>query len=65
VVRSGEATEAETFQWTETPYGDLVLLSLASHRHLRIDPASGTVAADQPGPTPDRSDGSCLSWSLV
>jgi len=58
-------TAAETFQWTETPYGDLILLSLATHRHLRIDPRTGAVTADQPGPLPDRSDGSCLSWNTV
>lgn len=55
-------SDAEIFQWTETPYGDLILLSLGTHRHLRVDPISGAVAADQPGPLPDRSDGSCLRW---
>ena len=62
---TGTPTAAEMFQWTETPYGDLILLSLATHRHLRIDPRTGAVSADQPGPLPDRSDGSCLSWNTV
>ena len=61
-VRAGEPTAAETFQWTETPYGDLMLLSLATHRHLRAEPDSGAVSAGHPGPSSDRRDGSCFSW---
>ncbi len=60
-----EKTETDTgtdFQWTETVYGDLILLSLATHRHLRIDPDSGAITADQRGPLPSRDDGSCLDW---
>jgi xylan 1,4-beta-xylosidase len=65
VMRAGEPSDAQTFQWTETPYGDLVLLSLATHRYLRIDPVSGAVAADSPGPAPDRADGVTFRWSIV
>jgi xylan 1,4-beta-xylosidase len=61
-LRSGRPTDSETFQWTETPYGDLILLSLVTHRHLRVDPGSGVVYADHPGPQPDRKDGSCFGW---
>jgi beta-xylosidase len=61
-LRSGRPTDAETFQWTETPYGDLILLSLVTHRHLRIEPGSGVVTANHPGPQPDRRDGSCFRW---
>jgi xylan 1,4-beta-xylosidase len=61
-LRSGRPTDSETFQWTETPYGDLILLSIATHRHLRVDPGSGGVSADHPGPLPDRKDGSCFNW---
>ena len=57
-------TDAETFQWTETPYGDLILLSLATHRHLLVEPGSGAVSADHPGPRPDRKDGSCFRWKV-
>jgi xylan 1,4-beta-xylosidase len=64
-LKIGTPTAAEMFQWTETPYGDLMLLSLATHRHLRIDARTGAVSADQPGPLPDRSDGSCLSWNTL
>jgi xylan 1,4-beta-xylosidase len=63
VLQASAPTDAETFQWTETPYGDLMLLSLATHRHLRVDPRNGAVSADQPGPMPDRNDGSCFRWN--
>jgi hypothetical protein len=62
-LRRGTPGDAETFQWIETPYGDLALMSLATHRYLRIDPSSGTLSADHPGPEPGRSDGSQFVWS--
>ncbi|MBX6362616.1 MAG: glycoside hydrolase 43 family protein [Gemmatimonadetes bacterium] len=62
VLRSGEPTAAETFQWIETPYGDLALLSLATHRYLRLDPATGALSADHPGPEPGRDDGAQFRW---
>ena len=64
-LKAGAPGDAETFQWTENVYGDLMLLSLATHRHLRIDRGSGAVAADHPGPRPDRKDGSCLVWKTA
>lgn len=64
-LKKGPPAEAETFQWTENVYGDLMLLSLSAHRHLRIDPASHAVTADHPGPLPDRKDGSCLRWQTA
>lgn len=62
-LRRGTPGDAETFQWIETPYGDLALLSLATHRYLRIEPGSGTITADHPGPEPGRRDGSVFIWS--
>jgi beta-xylosidase len=53
------------FQWIETPTGELVLMSLASHRFLRIDPASRAIRADSPGPLPDGSDGVRQVWRLA
>jgi beta-xylosidase len=53
--------EAESFQWMETPNGDLVLMALATHRFLRIDPATRRIVADSPGPLPDGSDGTRFS----
>jgi beta-xylosidase len=64
VVRPGAPGEAETFQWVETPYGDVALLSLATHRYLRLDPTDGTLSADHPGPEPGRGDGSQLVWRV-
>ena len=49
----GSATE---FQWMETPTGELILMSLATHRYLRIHD-DGMVRADSPGPRPDGLDG--------
>jgi hypothetical protein len=62
---SGEvsAPAATAFQWIENVYGDMMLLSLATDRYLRIDPATGVVTADHPGPAPDRRDGSCFDWN--
>lgn len=60
----GAPDAATTFQWIETLPGDLILLSLATERYLRIHPESGALTADHPGPAPDRSDGSCFDWNL-
>lgn len=61
-LKGGEPSERETFQWIETPYGDLTLLSLATNCYLRVDPESGALSADYPGPQPGRKDGSCFIW---
>jgi xylan 1,4-beta-xylosidase len=57
--------EAQSFQWTEMPYGDLLLLSLASHRHLRTDLATGELLADEPGAQFDRKNGASFTWRVV
>jgi len=59
----GDRSPATTFQWIENVYGDLILLSLSSHRYLRIDPTTGAISADQPGPAPDRRDGVGFDWN--
>ncbi|MCS7041333.1 MAG: glycoside hydrolase 43 family protein [Bryobacteraceae bacterium] len=56
-LRAGTPGEAETFQWMETFDGDVILLSLATHRYLRVEDAGGRVFADSPGPRPDGRDG--------
>ena len=61
ILAQGPVTDAETFQWTETVYGDLMLLSLTTHRHLRIDPVTGAVTADEPGAHTERIDGSAFT----
>ncbi|WP_137152225.1 glycoside hydrolase 43 family protein [Devosia sp. FKR38] len=50
---TGSATE---FQWMETPTGEIILMSLVTHRYLHIH-ADGMVRADSPGPRPDGLDG--------
>ena len=50
---SGAATH---WQWMETPTGEVILMSLATNRFLRVH-ADGLVRADSPGPLPDGSDG--------
>jgi beta-xylosidase len=54
----------QSFQWIETPTGELTLMSLVTHRYLRIDPATGAVSADSPGPEPDGRDGVRFVWSI-
>jgi len=54
---------AQSFQWIEVPTGELVLMSLATNRFLRIDPGTGDIRADSPGPMPDDSDGTWFVWS--
>lgn len=54
----------QVFMWTEMPRGDLMLLSLASHRYLRLL-ADGSVKADAPGAQYDRQNGASLVWQEV
>ena len=63
-LHAGAPSEGETFQWMETLYGDLMLMSLATHRYLRLDP-DGRVSSDSRGAEPDPNDGTALTWRLV
>jgi xylan 1,4-beta-xylosidase len=63
-LRAGRPGDRETFQWMETMYGDLVLMSIATHRYLRLE-ADGRVTANGAGPEPDPNDGTALRWRLV
>ena len=45
----------------ETLYGDLMLMSLATHRYLRLEP-DGRVSSDSRGAEPDPNDGTALRW---
>jgi xylan 1,4-beta-xylosidase len=62
-ARAGD--DSQSFQWTEMPGGDLLLLSLTGHRHLRINPEDGTVAADAPGAQADRKNGASWNWNEI
>jgi hypothetical protein len=63
-LMSSGVDAARQYQWTESVYGDLILMSLTTHRHLLINPESGAISADHPGPAPDRRDGSCFDWKI-
>lgn len=52
--------DAETFQWIETLTGEVTLMSLKTHRYLRLD-GNGLVA-NSPGPTEDGRDGVRFTW---
>lgn len=60
-ARSGDDSQA--FQWTEMPRGDVLLLSVTSHRHLRFAP-DGAITADEPGAQADRQNGASFTWRL-
>jgi hypothetical protein len=60
-LRAGTPTDRETFQWIETPYGDLTLLSLATHRYLRLE-SDGAVKGDGLGAEPDPASPELLRW---
>ena len=62
-LAAGQPGTAQSFQWIETPTGELVLMSLATNRFLRIDPKTRDIRADSPGPMPDDSDGARFIWS--
>ncbi|MDX2152050.1 MAG: glycoside hydrolase 43 family protein [Bryobacteraceae bacterium] len=63
--KKGAPSTAETFQWMETFTGDLILMSLQTHRFLRLDQAAATLYADSPGPKPDGKDGVRFTWKRL
>jgi hypothetical protein len=63
-LRAGPPGESETFQWIETPYGDLILMSLRTHRYLRLEP-DGAVTGDGLGAEPDPADPVLLRWEMA
>jgi xylan 1,4-beta-xylosidase len=64
-VKSGKPGDAETFQWVDLQRGETLFLSLKTHRYIVAPKNLGAVAADHPGPSPDRKDGSCFGWKTV
>jgi hypothetical protein len=61
-LKRSSGSNAQLFQWSETPTGEIVLMSLATNRFLRIDRETGMLRADSPGPAPDGQDGARFSW---
>jgi len=60
-LRAGAPGVGETFQWIEDLYGDATLMSLATHRYLRVE-RDGRVTSDSRGPTPEPAEGTALQW---
>ena len=65
-IEKKESGDASLFQWEDMLRGDLMLLSLSTHKYLFVDPQAKSLAsADSLGTRPDRKDGSCFVWRVV
>lgn len=57
---------ASIFQWQDLLRDEVMLLSLATHRHIHAEPRSGGLAsADSPGTRPGKNDGTCFRWAVA
>jgi xylan 1,4-beta-xylosidase len=64
-LEADDGGESSAFQWTDMQRGDLMLMSVATHRYLTVHPQAGDLcSADSPGAGPDRKDGSCFAWAI-
>lgn len=65
-IEQQERGDAAVFQWQDMLRGDLMLMSLTTHRYLFADPhAKSLCSADAPGTRPDRKDGACFAWKVL
>jgi xylan 1,4-beta-xylosidase len=65
-IEKDDNGNASTFQWQDMLRGDLMLMSLKTHRYISVDPHTGILcSADSPGCRPDRKDGSCYAWTTA
>ncbi|HEX5154177.1 MAG TPA: glycoside hydrolase 43 family protein [Parafilimonas sp.] len=65
-IEQKEQGDASLFQWVDMLQGDLMLMSLTTHRYLFAEPdAKNLAAADAKGTRPDRKDGACFTWTIV
>ena len=65
-IEKNDGGVASSFQWEDMQRGDLMLMSLKTHRYLFVDPYAGSLcSADSPVTIPDRKDGSCFMWTEV
>ncbi|MGB3801478.1 MAG: glycoside hydrolase 43 family protein [Lewinella sp.] len=65
-LMDAESGDASTFQWIDMLQDDLMLMSLANHRYLFVDPGQGSLcSADARDARPDRQGGACFRWRLV
>ncbi len=64
-IEKERAGDASVFQWQDMQRGDLMLMSLQTHRYLYAGPhAEDLCSADAPGTRPDRKDGACFVWKV-
>ena len=62
-IRFLPETEDSLFVWQDLLEGEFMLLSPRTNRFVGLDPATGEpYAADWPGPSPSRRDGTVLRW---
>lgn len=65
-IEPDEKGESSIFQWQDMLNGDIMLLSLYSHRYLKVDPyAKSLSSADARGARPDHKSGACFKWELI
>jgi hypothetical protein len=65
-VDSGSPEKAEAFQWVNLMRGDMMLMSLTTHKYLATKPnAPDVVTVTATGPTPARKGGECFKWKPV
>ena len=58
-----EHGDSSLFQWEDMLTGDIMLMSIYTHRYLFADPFQRSLgSADSKGTTPDHKDGSCFIW---
>ncbi len=60
-----DGSPAQTFQWIETPYGDVLLLSLGTDRYLRIWPYQGAITANARGAFFDHRNGASFTFRVM
>lgn len=65
-IEKEEQGDASVFQWQDMLQGDIMLMSLSTHRYLFADPFQKSLcSANAPGSRPDRKDGSCFFWQVI
>lgn len=64
-IQSKTPGDGETFQWIETFTGELTLLSLETHRYLRVDFGTGALHADSAGAEPNGPAGMRFDWKTL
>lgn len=63
-IEKNDMGDASTFQWEDMQRGDLMLISLNTHRYLSVEPKAGSpCSADAAGARPDRKGRACFVWT--